>query len=193
MRVVGVLLCLVGLLGPWRLAQANCFDDAAAFHHVNANVLRAIAWIESHNQPAAKHVNENGSIDYGVMQINSIHLRQLSRYGVDASVLMQPCKNVYIAAWHLRNQIVRYGNTWAAVGAYHSATPALRDGYAAQVSRILRGWHLLNAPRTQDVAQVDDDASAPRARRRGTASTDDSAVTLRRVGLTSAAAPSNVE
>lgn len=148
------------LLLAHRSAKANCFDDAAAYHHVNANILRAIAWQESHNQPAAKHVNDNGSIDYGVMQINSIHLRRLSQYGVNASVLMEPCKNVYIAAWHLRSQIDRYGNTWAAVGAYHSATPSLRDQYAAQIAHILRSWHFLHDDDDDGVDEHQDERRA---------------------------------
>lgn len=139
LAAVAALAALGTLLacGP---ARADCFDDAAAYHHVNPLVLRAIAWVESRNRPDARNVNQNGSIDYGVMQINSIHLRRLSEYGVDASTLMEPCKNVYVAAWHLRKQVDRYGNTWAAVGAYHSATPALRDGYAARVQAVLRRW-----------------------------------------------------
>jgi len=124
-------------------AQANCFDDAAAYQHVNPLILRAIAWQESRNQPGATHLNANGSTDYGVMQINSIHLGALSRYGITRDELMAPCKNIYIAAWQLRRQIVKYGNTWAAVGAYHSATPALRDRYARQIAAILRAWNVL--------------------------------------------------
>lgn len=124
-------------------AHANCFDDAAAYQHVNPLILRAIAWQESRNQPGARHLNANGSVDYGVMQINSIHLGTLSRYGVERDALMSPCKNIYIAAWQLRRQIVKYGNTWTAVGAYHSATPGLRDQYARQIQAILRRWNLL--------------------------------------------------
>ncbi|MFM0735983.1 lytic transglycosylase domain-containing protein [Paraburkholderia xenovorans] len=121
-------------------ARADCFDDAATYQHVNATVLRALAWQESHNQPDSLHVNRNGSVDYGVMQINSIHLPELSRYGVDKHTLLEPCNNVYIAAWQLRRQMLKYGDTWTAIGAYHSETPALRDQYAAQVARILRQW-----------------------------------------------------
>ncbi len=36
---------------------------------------------------------------------------------------MQPCVSVYVAAWRLREMTNKYGNTWAAVGAYHSETP----------------------------------------------------------------------
>jgi len=150
-------------------ASADCFDTAAAYHHVNGDVLRAIAWLESHNQPAAEHQNENGSVDYGVMQINSIHLAQWAQYGVNRTVLMQPCKNVYVAAWHLRHMIDRYGNTWAAVGSYHSATPQYRDQYVAQIKRILGSWHRL--PYGTDTAVSVADADIRHASRRKDAAT----------------------
>jgi len=132
------------LLSPLEQARADCFDDAAKYHQVNPMILRALAWQESHNQPDAHHLNGNGSIDYGVMQINSIHLRDLARYGIDKDTLLQPCKNVYIAAWHLHRQMLKYGNSWAAVGAYHSETPALRDQYAASIRGILQRWEKLH-------------------------------------------------
>ncbi|HKT99990.1 MAG TPA: lytic transglycosylase domain-containing protein [Paraburkholderia sp.] len=124
-------------------ARADCFDEAARYQKVNPLILRAIAWQESHNTPDAKHRNANGSVDYGVMQINSVHLPTLAQYGISSSTLMEPCKNVYIAAWHLRQKMNKYGNTWAAVGAYHSETPALRDQYAQQIAAILRKWKLM--------------------------------------------------
>lgn len=124
-------------------ARADCFDEAARYQKVNPLILRAIAWQESHNTPDALHRNANGSVDYGVMQINSVHLSTLAQYGISSSTLMEPCKNVYIAAWHLRQKMNKYGNTWAAVGAYHSETPALRDQYAQQIAAILRKWKLM--------------------------------------------------
>jgi soluble lytic murein transglycosylase-like protein len=59
-------------------ARADCFDEAAKYQKVNPLILRAIAWQESHNRPDAQHKNANGSTDYGVMQINSIHLPVLN-------------------------------------------------------------------------------------------------------------------
>jgi soluble lytic murein transglycosylase-like protein len=127
-------------------AHADCFDDAAVYQRVNPMVLRAIAWQESHNRPSATHLNANGSIDYGVMQINSIHLHELARYNIDRHTLLEPCKNVYIAAWHLRKKMGKYGNTWAAIGAYHSETHAERDLYARHIATILVSWHQLGQP-----------------------------------------------
>jgi soluble lytic murein transglycosylase-like protein len=128
-------------------AHADCFDAAASYQHVNPNVLRAIAWQESRNRGDAVHKNDNGSTDYGLMQINSVHLPVLSQYGISSETLMEPCKNVYIAAWHLRRQMNKYGNTWQAVGAYHSATPALRDAYARQIISILAKWNIVTVER----------------------------------------------
>jgi soluble lytic murein transglycosylase-like protein len=128
-------------------ARADCFDEAARYQKVNPLILRAIAWQESHNTPDALHKNANGSTDYGLMQINSVHLPVLAQYGISTETLMQPCKNVYIAAWHLRQKMNKYGNTWEAVGAYHSETPALRDHYARQIIGILGSWKLLQAQR----------------------------------------------
>jgi len=127
-------------------AHADCFDAAAKYQKVNPLILRAIAWQESRNRPDALNRNVNGSTDYGLMQINSVHLPALSRYGIGRDTLMEPCKNVYIAAWHLRQKMDRHGNTWQAVGAYHSETPALRDNYAKQIAAILAQWKLLPQP-----------------------------------------------
>ncbi|WP_118182891.1 lytic transglycosylase domain-containing protein [Paraburkholderia phosphatilytica] len=156
-----LLVALVCALGAFFAppAQADCFDDAAAYQHVNPYVLRAIAWLESRNRPEATHLNDNGSVDYGVMQINSIHLHELSRYNISRTTLMQPCQNVYIAAWHLHRMMEKYGNTWAAIGAYHSQTPAERDAYAHKIARILAGWN--EVPPQQPAANGDRQQHSP--------------------------------
>ncbi len=130
--LLAMLLCLAPA------ARADCFSQAASYQHVNETILRALAWQESHDDIHARRVNTNGSIDYGLMQINSIHLSVLSTYGITSSLLMDPCASIYVAAWHLRKMMLKYGNTWRAVGAYHSQTPAERDKYAAQVRLIVQ-------------------------------------------------------
>ncbi len=138
MNRLGVLLC-VALFAAHPLAEADCFAAAAAFHHVNPLILRAIALVESGDKPpTVTNRNSNGSIDYGRMQINSIHLPELARYGVTKSDLFDACTSIYTGAWILRRNIDKYGNTWAAVGAYNSATPYLRDRYAEKVMRMVQ-------------------------------------------------------
>lgn len=148
---VGVI-CAVSLAGltfgitPAR-ADTDCFTAAAEYQSVNPLILRAIAWQESRDAPDALHRNRNGSVDYGLMQINSIHLPVLAQYGISRDKLMEPCASVFIAAWHLRQKMDKYGNSWAAVGAYHSETPALRDRYARQIIGILTRWNVIQASR----------------------------------------------
>lgn len=124
-------------------APPPCLEEAAQFHQINGWVLRAILWRESRNKPTAINRNSNGSIDVGIGQINSVHFETLAKYGIAPQHLMDACVGTYVAAWHLARQVKVYGNTWAAVGAYGSRTPHLRDKYALDVYDRLRTWAIL--------------------------------------------------
>lgn len=145
-RCGGAVLLLLLFGGP--PARADCIDEAARHHQVHAAVLRAIGWHESRLRPEALNRNRNGSVDIGAFQINSVHLPLLSRHGIAARQLHDGCTAAYVAAWHYRRQIERWGDSWDAVGAYHSDTPALRRGYANRIAAVLVGWGLL-APGSQ--------------------------------------------
>lgn len=122
-------------------AAADCYDDAAIHHNVNPWILRAIAAQESSFNPNAKHpVNADGSLDQGMMGINSVHLPELARYGITAGDLLDECKSVFLAGWRLRAMVNKYGNNWNAVGGYNSKTPSKRDVYAAKIRRIIDYW-----------------------------------------------------
>ncbi|RFU46246.1 lytic transglycosylase [Paraburkholderia sp. DHOC27] len=129
------------------LHAEDCFNQAAAYQGVNPSVLRAVAWIESKDDPAAINRNANGSIDVGQLQINSIHFNDLARQGVPHRALTDPCVNVYVAAWLLKQKMVKYGNTWRAIGAYHSESPRERDAYALNIQKVLVSWGELQASR----------------------------------------------
>jgi soluble lytic murein transglycosylase-like protein len=150
LRVVAALLVLM-LVDP---AQADCIEEAAVHHQVNAQVLRAIGWQESRLDPAAVGHNANGSTDIGAFQINSAHLPDLARFGVTARLLADGCVSAYVAAWYYRRQIDRLGNTWGAVGAYHSRTPARATGYAHRIAAILMSWGALPRTALPDAAGI---------------------------------------
>ena len=125
----------------------DCFNQAAAYQGVNPLILRAVAWFESKGDPSAINRNANGSIDVGQLQINSVHFGDLARQGVPHRALTDPCVNVYVAAWLLKQKMVKYGNTWRAIGAYHSESPKERDAYARNIQKVLVGWGELQASR----------------------------------------------
>lgn len=100
-----------------------CIRDASIFHKINATVLEAILRVESRLRPETIHQNSNNTIDIGIAGLNSVHLRELSQFGIGQTDLLNPCIGTYVGAWHLAKQYRKYGNTWQAVGAYHSTTP----------------------------------------------------------------------
>jgi soluble lytic murein transglycosylase-like protein len=128
-------------------SENDCFEKAGAYQGVNPLVLRAVAWRESKGDAAAVNRNTNGSIDVGQAQINSIHFPELARQGIPHRALTDPCVNIFVAAWLLKQKMVRYGNTWRAIGAYHSESPGERDSYARSIQKILVSWGQLQPGR----------------------------------------------
>ncbi len=83
-------------------------------------------------------INDNGTKDYGLMQINSSHLNWLKKQGIDEDMLLSdPCVSILTGAYILRDMFNIYGYGWEAVGAYNAGTVknrhALRMNYARKV------------------------------------------------------------
>lgn len=118
--------------------------------NLDPQLLRAIAAVESGHRPEAvngSHAARTGSVDIGLMQINTGWLPRLSRYGIGASDLKDACTSIEIGAWILSDLVQRHGNEWEAVGAYNAACSQLkgaaciraRADYAWKVYRRLHG------------------------------------------------------
>lgn len=103
-------------------AKADCFEAAAKQQHISTVTLRAIAFVESTFNPKAIHRNKNGTYDYGIMQINSTHLKELKKFKIGVKQLMNECINIRVAAWILRRKINYYGYNYKAVAAYHTGS-----------------------------------------------------------------------
>ena len=130
----------------------DCVTQAATYHSVSPWILRAIIQVESSFNPNALNKNNNGTVDVGIAQINSMHFKELGKYGIGQRELMNGCISSYVGAWHLRKQVVAYGNTWFAVGAYHSATPCFNQRYTGLVWNVLLKWGVVNGPKAKPVA-----------------------------------------
>lgn len=145
----------------------DCVTQAANYHSVNSWILRAILQVESGFNPRAMNRNKNGTVDLGIAQMNSTHFRELSKHDVAPRDLLDACKATYVAAWHLRKQINAHGNTWFAVGAYHSATPCFNQRYTGLVWNVLLKWGVVNGPRAKGVS-LDACAASNVAQRKST-------------------------
>ena len=110
-----------------------CWKSAAKYHSVDVWLLYSIAWVESKMNPNEIGKNKNGSLDLGMMQINTIWLPELAKYGIKRENLMDGCTSIYIGAWILAKNFKTYGYTWRAIGAYNSANLDIGYKYAQKV------------------------------------------------------------
>jgi soluble lytic murein transglycosylase-like protein len=102
-------------------AVLNCWAAASYRYHLPIELLYAIGQQESSIRSDAVSVNPDGSIDLGLMQINSRWLPVLQGYGISRDDLLQkPCANIQVGAWILSQAVERAGYNWQAIGAYNA-------------------------------------------------------------------------
>lgn len=112
-----------------------CFEEASKKYGLNPDLLRAIAKVESGFNKSAINRNSNGSVDIGLMQINSVWLNRL---GLDKSKLLNdPCLNINVAAYILSDCIDRHGYTWEAIGCYNAVSQHKRVRYSWKIHNEL--------------------------------------------------------
>ena len=102
------------------MGNTPCWDQAAKYHGLDPWLLYAVADVESsHNPSVISKPNRNGTYDIGLMQINSIWLPELRRYGIDQALLKNACASTYVGAWIMAKNIRRYGYSWEAIASYN--------------------------------------------------------------------------
>jgi len=111
----------------------QCIPAASTYHQVNAAVLKAILMVESGLNAWEVRRNNNGTLDVGMAGINSIHFPEMAKFGIAPGQLLDACVATYVAAWHLKKGMNKYGNTWFGIAAYHSVTPYLNNRYQVLV------------------------------------------------------------
>ena len=117
---------------------AACMILSSSAYSVPLEALEAIHVVEG-GQVGTISQNTNGSIDMGVMQINSLWLPILEKkwtlpQGVIQDKLVNDaCTNVSVASWILANHLRdTHGNLIEAAGRYHSLIPKYSRAYATK-------------------------------------------------------------
>jgi soluble lytic murein transglycosylase-like protein len=124
-----------GLRSP---AGAFCFDEAARKYNLPPLLLRTIAQEESGLDPNAAGWNADGSVDVGLMQINSWWEEKLGRARW-IGLCSDPCYNVMVGAWILADCIYRYGYTVDGIGCYNASSPKKRAKYTDKILKRVLG------------------------------------------------------
>ena len=113
---------------------AGCWDKAAEVYKVDPWLLMAIAKTESSFNNVAINVNKNQSTDIGMMQINTIWLPTLRKFGIERENLFDPCTSIFVGAWILAQNIKQFGYNQDGIGAYNSPrNVVIRRNYAQKV------------------------------------------------------------
>ncbi len=131
LRIIFITLLL---LVPCQ-ALSFCFDEAGRTYGISPVLLRGIARVESDLNPGAVNRNANGSIDMGLMQVNSFWLKPLGT--TSRELTTDPCYNVMAGAWILKGCLDRHGETWEAVGCYNATSRDKRVKYSWKIYREL--------------------------------------------------------
>ncbi|MEN3262890.1 transglycosylase SLT domain-containing protein [Sodalis endosymbiont of Spalangia cameroni] len=118
--LTGILVSLFFMSQSAHSAR-DCFELAGRYYKIDPDLLRAVAWHESRYNMAAIGRNKDGSIDVGIMQINSRNFSHLEKFGITQHHLKNdPCMNIYTGAYYLSVAFNRWGINWVSVGAYNA-------------------------------------------------------------------------
>ena len=131
--------CVVALSSS-SIADDQNFIEAADYYEINYLLLKAIAQTESSQNPNAVNcANRNGSCDYGIMQINSIHFPMLKSQGISEDKILDEKTNIYIGAWVLKGCLQKFGFTYKTLNCYNGKIND--NNYYA---KVLRNYNLLS-------------------------------------------------
>lgn len=99
--------------------MANPYVDAGERQNIDPWMIYSVAKVESGNNPLALNKNRNGTYDIGIMQINTVHLPILAKYGISRDDLWNPETNIHVGAWVLGGCIKKHGYTTKALDCYN--------------------------------------------------------------------------
>ena len=110
---------------------AFCYKEAGREYNINPLLLYAISKTESDLNPSAVNTNSDGTIDIGLMQINSSWIKAIN---LNPDLLLSdPCYNVKTGADILKKCIDMHGYTWEAVGCYNAVSRNKRVKYSRKI------------------------------------------------------------
>lgn len=123
-----------------KLEKYNQYDDIFLKYEkefgISYFLMKAIALTENadfDNNAIMK--NENGTIDIGLMQINSMWKYWLPEANITHQKLKDPDFNIKIAYTIVSKIIEQHGYSWDSIGRYHSGTPKFKERWLNKIKK----------------------------------------------------------
>jgi len=113
------------------------FKEIGSHFGIPPTLLKKIAKIESNLDDRCVGLNKNKSVDYGLMQINSCHFKELAPYGINEGNIMNPKVNITAAAILLKKYVEKDGFSFYEIGKYHSHTAKFKSIWSDRLSKEL--------------------------------------------------------
>ncbi|EHX2143214.1 lytic transglycosylase domain-containing protein [Escherichia albertii] len=141
------------------LAYYKCFNEAGIYYHIEPNLLKAIAMVESNmdKNSVGKNIDAQKKVisrDYGLMQINQIHIPSLKKRGLikdENELLSNPCLNIKIGTEILYSHFSRCGVNWQCLGSYNAGfttgNKTKRLQYAKKIYKIYTDLNMKERPK----------------------------------------------
>lgn len=141
-----VLLCLIiGFSSAAECKYWGYYQEAETQHRITSKLLCSFAQVESRENPNAINRNTNGSVDIGVMQINSSWLPKLAKYGIKLNDLFEPKTNIMVGAWVLSQCHASFGESWKAIDCYNKGARKAKDN-SKYNQLILEAYNTIRVP-----------------------------------------------
>lgn len=161
-----VAFALLGVLHAG-LAQGFCFQAAEERTGLPAALIEAVAKAESNLNPSAvntSHKAKTGTVDLGLMQVNSGNLGRLGNGITRDKLLDDPCLNTLVGASILAEKVRALGYGWTAIGAYNASCTQLK-GAACSNARNAYAWRVYRALKSQATSDPNSRPVEPTLRR----------------------------
>ncbi len=111
----------------------DCINQAMVTYHVPIAVILSVMKKEKGRNSQAVR-NKNGTLDYGVMQVNNIWLPKIGAYGHTKEDLQyNACKNVLVGSWILSQSIAEGKTIGSGIGNYYSHIPTHNRRYREDI------------------------------------------------------------
>jgi len=133
-------------LPPFDREVMHCVAYAAKSYHVPRVLVLAVIKTESDGKRSAVSVNQNGTRDVGIMQINTIWHETLEmKYNIKNAafhIKKDTCYNIRVGTWLLSSEIAAAQKSgkgmWVGIGNYHSHSPRLNRQYQNLIAKNIK-------------------------------------------------------